>query len=352
MMRNDDPNARGRQADDFALARTTSPGNPSPTPYEVTEPGDVRVEIEQTRAEMSGTLEAIQEKLNPTQLKDQAKDVVQDAAEQAKQLVQEAAKTAADQAREVVHEAVHDAAEQAKEVVRVATQDAKDAVHDATVGRAEEAVSEATERVRGVGSTMLETIKQNPIPAALAGIGLGWLFMKRGDNESSPDRSRSTSGSARRFTDTSPTMGREYREQWSGYRGTGSNNEVSGEGVAEQAKDRISGAVDQVQEKAGRMTDQVQDKAGRVADDVQDRTARVTDRFQRMREESPLALGGLALAAGATIGLLLPTTEHEDELVGQTRDRVMQKAQETVKEVQPKVERLVDDVKSATQAQT
>lgn len=371
MMRNDDPGSGHRPADDFTLAQR-GPGavpTPTPAPYGVTAPGDVQGEIEQTRAEMSSTLEAIQEKLNPTQLKDQAKDVVQDAAEQAKQLVQDAAKTAAEQAKEVVHEAVQDAAEQAKAVVHAATQDAKDAVHDATVGRAEEAVSEATERVRGMGSIMLDTIKQNPVPAALAGIGLGWLFLKRSDgNSTGTPRSASTSTGARRLTSTNTgTPARRGQEQqWSGsYPRNDSSNygtSQSGDGMVEQAKDRLSGAVDQVQDKASRVSDQVQDKAGRVTDQVQDaashvadtvqnRTERVSNQFQRMQEESPLALGALALAAGVTAGLLLPTTEHEDELVGQARDRVMHKARETVKEVQPKVEGIVEEVTSAARSQ-
>ena len=73
-----------------------------------------RIEIERTRADMSETANAIQQRLSPETLKEQAKD----------------------------------------------------RVREATVGRVEEA-----------GSGITETIRENPLPAALTGIGLGWLLV-------------------------------------------------------------------------------------------------------------------------------------------------------------------------------
>ncbi|HEY0128324.1 MAG TPA: DUF3618 domain-containing protein, partial [Rubrobacteraceae bacterium] len=88
---------------------------------EVDEIEITRVEIERTRAGMSETVDAIQERLSPENLKEQAKDRVEQA---------------------------------------------KDRVKEATVGKAQEA-----------GSGIVGTIKANPLPAALTGIGLGWLLM-------------------------------------------------------------------------------------------------------------------------------------------------------------------------------
>ena len=49
-------------------------------------------------------------------------------------------------------------------------------VKEATVGRAQEA-----------GSTIVETVRANPVPAALTGIGLGWLYMSA-RRQSCPER--------------------------------------------------------------------------------------------------------------------------------------------------------------------
>ena len=49
---------------------------------------EIRVEIEQTRTEMSGTIDAIQQRLAPDVLADQAKELAHDAADQAKAAAQ------------------------------------------------------------------------------------------------------------------------------------------------------------------------------------------------------------------------------------------------------------------------
>src|SRR3954468_22087916 len=105
---------------------------------------EIRAEIEETRAEMSGTIEAIQERLNPQHLKEQVKDQVR---------------------------------EQFQEV--------KATVREATIGKAEDMVRNVGDTLGEARYGLMETIRQNPIPAALAGIGLGWLFMNK---RSAPSR--------------------------------------------------------------------------------------------------------------------------------------------------------------------
>jgi hypothetical protein len=87
-----------------------------------------RAEIERTRADMSETVDAIQERLSPESLKEQAKDRVK----------------------------------------------------EATVGKAQDA-----------GSGIVDTIRANPLPAALTGIGLGWLIMNASKQSSAQGSSSS-----------------------------------------------------------------------------------------------------------------------------------------------------------------
>ena len=120
------------------------------------DPDEIRVGIEQTRTEMTGTINAIQEKLNPATLMDQAKSTL--------------------------HDATADILEQAKGTLHEATTDildnAKDTVREATVGRVENMVSNAADTAKSTGSGVVELIKQNPIPAAVVGLGLGWLLTR------------------------------------------------------------------------------------------------------------------------------------------------------------------------------
>jgi ElaB/YqjD/DUF883 family membrane-anchored ribosome-binding protein len=45
-------------------------------------------------------------------------------------------------------------------------------------------------------------------------------------------------------------------------------------------------------------------------------------------EERPFLFGGLAVAVGALLGALIPSTEYEDKFVGQVRDRAVERARQ------------------------
>ena len=128
------------------------------------EPAAIASDIEQTRADLSETIEAIQDRLAPELLADQAKDAAVEATEQAR-----------DAALEVVDHAI----EEAKAAVRELTDQAKAAVREATVGRVERVASRTGEAAGGFRSSVMTTIQQNPVPAALVGLGLGWMLLDR-----------------------------------------------------------------------------------------------------------------------------------------------------------------------------
>ena len=68
------------------------------------------------------------------------------------------------------------------------------------------------------------------------------------------------------------------------------------------------------------------------ARDASDRASyygrRVRRGFFDTLHEQPLVLGALGLAAGAAIGAALPATEKEDEWLGDSRDRLKERAKE------------------------
>jgi gas vesicle protein len=81
------------------------------------------------------------------------------------------------------------------------------------------------------------------------------------------------------------------------------------------------------------------------------------DFLGRTMQESPLVLGALVLLLGMVVGLLLPGTRRENELMGETRDNLLDKAQEVVTEIKDTVQTVAttaaqevkDTVKQATQ---
>jgi hypothetical protein len=68
---------------------------------------------------------------------------------------------------------------------------------------------------------------------------------------------------------------------------------------------------------------------------LQDRVAAARARTRQAQyraisavEERPLLFGGLAVALGALLGAIIPRTEYEDKIVGQVRDRAVERAKQ------------------------
>ncbi len=248
-----------------------------------------RVEIERTRADMSETVDAIQERLSPQSLKEQARDKVR----------------------------------------------------EATVGKAQEA-----------GSGIVDTIKANPLPAALTGIGLGWLLMSARQQNPAHTRYRAEDY---RITNEHAPIAREYP--------LGDEERAEGSSAGEslgRARDKVGETATQAQDKAGDLAGRAQDKAedlgsrtrdgaSRLGNQARQQASRASGGFQRMLNENPLAVGALAVGTGAAIGLAIPETSKEHEVMGEARDTVVEKAQEKAQDAQQRVQRVAEEAQGAAQ---
>ncbi|CAA9473631.1 MAG: hypothetical protein AVDCRST_MAG02-4276 [uncultured Rubrobacteraceae bacterium] len=252
-----------------------------------------RVEIERTRADMSETVDAIQERLSPQNLKDQAKDRVK----------------------------------------------------EATVGRAREA-----------RSGVVDTVRSNPLPAALTGIGLGWLLMSARQQNQAQPHYRDDVSRYRTPTNEYAPVAREYPLD-DGYEGNDSSS--AGEALG-RARDRVGETATQAQDKAGDLAgrakggasdlgSQTREKAGQLGSRARQQAGRAGSGFQRMLHENPLTVGALAIGAGAAIGLAIPETAKEHEVMGEARDTVVEKAQEKAQDAQQRVQRVAEEAQGAAQ---
>jgi hypothetical protein len=71
--------------------------------------------------------------------------------------------------------------------------------------------------------------------------------------------------------------------------------------------------------------------------------------LQRMLRENPLTTGALAVGLGAAVGLTIPETRKENEVMGEARDTVVEKAQEKAQEAQEKVQRVAEEAQGVVQ---
>lgn len=224
---------------------------------------EIRNDIEATRAEMSETVDALQEKLNPEHIKEQVVD----------------------------------------------------SVREATIGRAENMVSSASETVRGTGTSIVDRITDNPIPAAMVGIGIGWMLLNNSNRAAVA----------------------KYQAQ------------SRAKDISRDVSDNVQFKAMQVQEKAGELAEHAQDQAGHLAERAHDQVEHVASQSHQLMESSPLIAGALAIALGAAAGFLVPETSRENELMGPTRDRLLDQAKEMAGETMGKVQQVASE---ATQAAT
>jgi len=311
-----------------------------------------REDIEMTRADMTSTIEAIQGRLDPEVLSEQAKDTAHDVTDYAIREAKEAA-------REITDHAL----EQAREAVRDVTGQAKLALREATVGKVEEMARNATDTAGGWRQGLMDTVKANPMPAALVGLGVSWLLLNR----------PSSSSESPAYTGRAYGAGMVPGYRSAGYPSPdfgGSSNTGSGLGGAAQgAQQAVSRVTDRTQARAGEMVDQVQDTAGgvldqvqgaasdamgqvqetggQVIDQVQEQASRAQGFLQRQLEENPLIVGAVAVAVGGVLAGTVRSTSREDQLLGATRDRVMHAAQEVTQETIQKVGKVVDEAQTA-----
>ena len=73
--------------------------------------------------------------------------------------------------------------------------------------------------------------------------------------------------------------------------------------------------------------------------------SRTSGGLQRMLKENPLTVGALGVGVGAAIGLAIPDTSKEHEVMGEARDTVVEKAQE----MQQSVQRVAEEAQGAAQ---
>jgi hypothetical protein len=69
--------------------------------------------------------------------------------------------------------------------------------------------------------------------------------------------------------------------------------------------------------------------------------------FWQMVESNPVAVGALGTVLGGVAGLLIPETEKEHQLMGETRDRVIGSVQEMAGETVAKAQRVATEAGSA-----
>ncbi|HMH56630.1 MAG TPA: DUF3618 domain-containing protein [Gemmatimonadales bacterium] len=201
---------------------------------------------------------------------------------------------------------------------KLSPQNLKEEAKSAIKGAAHGAVSNVGEQARRTGSRLVEVIRENPLPVIAVGAGVTWLLTQRSHSEVSGSRMA-------RYAYTGPE--RRQGDTWqSGIRGR-VGGAVSG------VKDSVSEAASSVAERAGQFKERAGERIGDLGSEARRKTRRARTNLQHAAEENPLALAIGAAVVGLALGMLLPGTQREDELMGSSRDQLVDRAERTAERV-------------------
>ncbi len=197
---------------------------------------------------------------------------------------------------------------------------AKENVREATIGRLEDTA-------RGMSDMVFETIKRNPIPTAMAGVGLAMLWR---------NRSQETQDSRYHAVQHPGLPSTSYfnaQQQDLGSKVSGAASKVGD--AASSMGEGVGGAVSSIADGAQQATGEVVDRAGATAQQV-------GWKLDSFMQANPLAMGAIAVGAGAVVGSLLPETDPEREILGGASRQVGTSLRDTLDDATAMAEGAID----------
>jgi hypothetical protein len=282
---------------------------------------ELRGDIEDTRQRISGEIEATGDRLTPEHAKEVARERVRERVGEAKDRAIEGARSSA---RNVAHVA------------------------------------------RRTPSELPNVIRSNPIPTAMLAVGTGWLVWsavqrsRRAEMETrAGEGSYGESGYGEQvegiegytapegYEEKAGELKHRARERAEYVKSTARERAESAKATAREraqslksgARERAMHARERVGSMTGKARERVSERASSVRHRASDIASRGRERAMSMRERggsafsaNPLAFGALALFTGIGIGMLLPHTRREDRMLGEPRERVVERARQIAHE--------------------
>jgi len=310
-------------------------------------PREIEAAISDTRNALADDIKALSDKTSPAHLKQEAKQAIKTAKDNlvdkavekttvAKDVVVDRALEIKDIAVEKATEFKDIAVERATEAKDIAVAKASEAA-DAIAETAEEVATEA----RDIGRVAWKFTVANAVPLSLIGLGAGLLLSNQRKSKRLSDASweedtyldypdeypadnlafaTDVDSPARVRTLASPQ--RRRRPAPSALRKASTNLRQTSKSAYDKAGQGIESAEHTLVDTAARGRDIVVDTAARGRDLVQDGFRNVSRASREFAAANPLALAFGTLWAGVGVGLLLPSTSREDELLRPARTRI------------------------------
>ncbi len=212
-----------------------------------------------------------------------------------------------------------------------------------------------------------DAVRDNPISAALIGMGVLWMFLGgsntslvggggrkslfRSVGQGADEVGGVISDTATRVSSSVGRAATAAAETVSQVAGGIRQTSVADRGsrAAGQAADAVASAYDATTNVATRASDTISDAATSVARAVQETGSEwgttVKQNIAELLERQPLLLGAVGIAIGAGIAASVPTTEAESKVMGEASDFVRDAVSEKAAQVREILGAAVDEAK-------
>lgn len=247
--------------------------------------------LNQVQEKVGGTMDQAGRRVGHVagQVQETVGDTIGEAQDTVGQVASQAQETAG-QLVDTVQQVAGDVRERAGDVAYQAQQTVGEVAH-----QAQQAVGEVTHQAQDVVGQLIDVVRRNPLPAAIAGLSIGWLLMNNSSNR-------------------------------------------RGDRLVNMARGTVEDTVSTAQDAVGSLADQTQEKAQEAQ-----------TRLQVMLQENPLGVGLVAAALGAAVGLAVPQTPGEHQLMGEVRDNLLDSAQEAAQDAMHRVQRVAEEAQQGAQ---
>lgn len=165
-------------------------------------------------------------------------------------------------------------------------------------------------------------VRENPVAISIIGLSIGLLMLGKNLKSRDYDAYGDVYGD-----DDLPERESRVHRSWTAVRERADDaRERAGE-LRATAAERAAHAREAATERWEDLKETSAEYAARAKARAAEARQRASDSF----DENPLAGALLGLAAGVALGALLPRTRQEDELLGETRDRLAERAKDAAK---------------------
>lgn len=256
------------------------------------DPDEIREQIEETRRGMGETLGAIQEKLSISNISEQVKD-------------------------------------QVTEQITGAVETLKTTVSEAVIGKAGSFMKNLSQELKK--ANIGKIAGDNPLPLVLIGLGIGLLAVSKYRKNSSTGYEKYRYQPKRQDAKTSDAAPKKLIDKAGG--------------ISQSIGDSANAAYETVSGAAGSAYETVSGAAGGAYEKIGGLGGQLKGQYKNHLEEKPLIIGAIALAAGAVVGLAIPSTSYESELMGEARENLLSKAGDAARGAYDKVQEVVGQAK-------